>query len=103
MNEEQKSQLIAEAENVEAIRDFFVEWWSVEELYETLSKASITIMHIINKGDLCSDEKMELQELMQQHTVLEQVLVLDLGITGFYRLLVSYQDGAALCKLQHLI
>ena len=70
MNEEQKSQLIAEAENVEAIRDFFISWWSVEELYETLSKASITILHIINKGDLCSDERMELQDLMQQHMMM---------------------------------
>lgn len=70
MSEKEKSQLIAEAENIEALRDFFISWWSVEELYETLSKASITIMHIINKGDLCSDERMELQDLMQQHMMM---------------------------------
>ena len=70
MSEKEKSQLIAEAENIEALRDFFISWWSVEELYETLSKASITILHIINKGDLCSDERMELQDLMQQHMMM---------------------------------
>ena len=70
MSEKEKSQLIAEAENIEALRDFFISWWSVEELYETLSKVSITILHIINKNDLCSDEKKELEDLMQQHMMM---------------------------------
>lgn len=70
MKEEQKSQLIAEAENVEAIRDFFVEWYSVEELYETLAKCSITLLHIINKGALCSDEMKKMRDLLTQHQMM---------------------------------
>ena len=70
MNEEQKSQLIAEAENVEAIRDFFVEWWSVEQLYETAAQASITIMYLMNRKEICDDDRKDLQELMTQHLMM---------------------------------
>ena len=70
MTDNEKSQLIAEAENVEAIRDFFVEWYSVEELYETLAKCSITLLHIIDKGALCSDEVKEMRDLLTQHQMM---------------------------------
>ena len=30
MTDKQKAQLIAQAENIDAIKDFFTEWWSVE-------------------------------------------------------------------------
>jgi hypothetical protein len=70
MNDKEKSQLIAEAENVEAIRDFFSEWYSVEELYETIAKCSITLLHIIDKGALCSDEVKEMRDLLTQHQMM---------------------------------
>ena len=70
MNEEQKSQLIAEAENVEAIRDFFTQWWSVDELYETAAKASVTILGLIKRHQISDDEVQELEELMQQYMMM---------------------------------
>ena len=70
MNEKEKSLIIAEAENVEAIRDFFVEWWSVEQLYETAAKASITIMYLMNRKEICDDDRKDLQELMTQHLMM---------------------------------
>ena len=70
MNEEQKSQLIAEAENVEAIRDFFTQWWSVDELYETAAKASVTILGLIKRHQIQGDEVQELEELMQQYMMM---------------------------------
>ena len=70
MNEKEKSLIIAEAENVEAIRDFFVEWWSVEQLYETAAQASITIMYLMNRKEICDDDRKDLQELMTQHLMM---------------------------------
>lgn len=70
MNEKEKSLIIAEAENVEAIRDFFVEWWSVEQLYETAAKASNTIMYLMNRKEICDDDRKDLQELMTQHLMM---------------------------------
>ena len=70
MNQEEKSQLIAEAENVEAIRDFFTQWWSVDELYETAAKASVTILGLIKRHQMSDDEVQELEELMQQYMMM---------------------------------
>ena len=70
MNEEQKSQLIAEAENVEAIRDFFIEWYSLEELYETLAKASTTIIYLCNRNLICEDDKKVFEKLAMQHEMM---------------------------------
>ena len=70
MNEEQKSQLIAEAENVEAIRDFFTQWWSVDELHETAAKATLTILSLIKRHQITDAEVQELEELMQQYMMM---------------------------------
>ena len=65
-----KSQLIAEAENVEAIRDFFTQWWSVDELHETAAKASVTILSLMKRHQISDAEVQELEELMQQHMMM---------------------------------
>ena len=70
MNEKQKSQLIAEAENVEAIRDFFNYWYSVEQLYETLAKSCTTILHMVNKSQLPDEDKKQFEELVNQHEMM---------------------------------
>lgn len=70
MTDNEKSQMIAEAENIEAIRDFFTQWWTVEQLYETSSKACSTILHLIDKCDICSEEKRDFKELIEQHLML---------------------------------
>ena len=70
MNNETKGQLIAEAENVEAIRDFFIEWYSVEELYETMAKVGNTLLGIAGRHDVCDEAKKELQDFMNQHLMM---------------------------------
>lgn len=70
MDEKKKAELIAAAENVEALRDFFVEWWTAEQLYETAAKATVVLMHICQKMQLCSDDKEELMRLMNQHLMM---------------------------------
>ena len=70
MNQEEKSKLIAEAENVEAIREFFTQWWSVDELYETAAQASVTILGLVKRNQISAAEVQELEELMQQYMMM---------------------------------
>ena len=67
MEETKKAVIIAEAENVEAIRDFFTSWWTVAELHETVAKVSSTIINLAASHKLPDDALKELDELIQQH------------------------------------
>ena len=74
MTDKQKSQLIAEAENVEAIRDFFTQWWSVEQLYETAAKCSINLLDYINRGFICEEDRKVFEQLVEQHVMMIDLL-----------------------------
>ena len=70
MNEEQKSQLIAEAENVEAIRDFFEGWYSVETLYETAAKCTNNLLGLISRQQICDEERKDFENFIDQHLMM---------------------------------
>lgn len=74
MNEEQKAKLIAEAENIEAIRDFLTEWYSVADLYETAAKATSVMLRLICHGShnaaIDPEERKSLQDLIEQHLMM---------------------------------
>ena len=70
MEETKKANLIAEAENVEAIRDFFIEWYSVEDLYETLAKACTSIIYLSNKNLISKEDKEVFSKLVNQHELM---------------------------------
>jgi hypothetical protein len=76
MNEKQKAKLIAEAENVEAIKDFFKEWWSVEQLYEAEAKAALALLHLMELPQrvLSTDELKALNEALNQHKMMVEHL-----------------------------
>ena len=74
MKEEQKSQLIAEAENVEAIRDFFTQWYSAETLFETAAKCSINLLAYINRGLICEEERKDFEQFVEQHMMMIDLL-----------------------------
>ena len=74
MKEEQKSQLIAEAENLEAIRDFFTQWWSAEQLFETAAKCSINLLDYINRGFICEEDRKVFEQLVEQHVMMIDLL-----------------------------
>jgi predicted RNA binding protein with dsRBD fold (UPF0201 family) len=74
MKEEQKSQLIAEAESVEAIRDFFEEWYSLDTLYETAAKCTNNLLGIINRQQICDEERKDFQEFIDQHLMMIDLL-----------------------------
>ena len=70
MNEEKKSLMIAEAENVEAIRDFFISWWTSAELYESAAKVSATIIDLVNRHQIKDVELEQINELLQQYLMM---------------------------------
>ena len=74
MTDNEKSQLIAEAENVEAIRDFFEEWYSLDTLYETAAKCTNNRLGIINRQQICDEERKDFQEFIDQHLMMIDLL-----------------------------
>lgn len=76
MNEEQKSQLIAEAENVQAICDFFIEMYDVNDLYETAANACSVLLDLIVRVPkvIPDDDMKHLQKLIDQHVMLVNLL-----------------------------
>lgn len=81
MKEEQKAQMIAQAENVEAISDFFVDWWSSQEMYKDAAEFSMTIMHKIAYP--CA--KLEQDEIELFHRFMEQHLMMLKAMEPFER------------------
>ena len=76
MNEKQKSQLIKEAEDIEALRDFFMKWWKLEQLYEAEAKAALALLHLkqLSVKVLCEDELQALNEALNQHMIMVEHL-----------------------------
>lgn len=76
MNEKQKSQLIKEAEDIEALRDFFMQWWKLEQLYEAEAKAALALLHLkqLSVKVLCEDELQALNEALNQHMIMVEHL-----------------------------
>ena len=74
MNEEQKAKMIAEAENIEAIRDFLTEWYSVADLYETAAKATSVMLRLICHGShnaaIDPEERQCLRDFTEQHLMM---------------------------------
>lgn len=70
MKEKMKAEMIAQAEKVEAISDFFNEWWTSAQLYETSAKVSLTIINLIKRHQLTDSEVADFDEFMQQHSLL---------------------------------
>jgi hypothetical protein len=74
MEETKKAVIIAEAENVEAIRDFFTEWWSAEQLFEVAAKCSINLLSYINRGVICEEERKDFEQFVEQHMMMIDLL-----------------------------
>jgi len=74
MTDNEKSQLIAEAENVEAIRDFFTQWYSVETLYETAAKCTNNLLGLISRQQICDEERKDFENFIDQHLMMIDLL-----------------------------
>lgn len=70
MDEQKKSLMIAEAERVEAIRDFFEQWWTMSELYETTALFSEEVLTLLKNHHINEEEVKIFSELLEQHMML---------------------------------
>ena len=70
MDDSKKQQVIAEVENVENIKDFYTEWWSVADLYETAAKAIGVLSRIMDAATVSSDEKKWVRDMVEQHLMM---------------------------------
>ena len=70
--EETKDAMIASIEAVQAIEDFLKEWWSVNEMYETSSKAISSLCNIASKDPNFMGN--EMRDFINQHIMMIDLL-----------------------------
>lgn len=70
MDDKKKEQVIAQLENIEAISDFFKDWWSVADLYESTAKVCGILMHVMENANISSDEKKDVRNFIEQHLMM---------------------------------
>ena len=74
MKEEQKKELNACIENVEAVQEFLEEWYSVAELYETAANATNVLLQNLKFGAFAPEEKKYITNLLDQHIMMTNLL-----------------------------
>lgn len=74
MTENEKNLLIAEAENVEAIRDFLKENYTVSDLFETAANAGSVLLELVNIQAISHDDLKHITALIDQHVMLANLL-----------------------------
>ena len=65
---------LADAEAVQAIRDFLSEYYTVAELFEQAAKADSVMLGLVNCGALAQDEVKYLSNLIDQHVMLANLM-----------------------------
>ena len=71
-NEVTKDAMIASIDAVQAIEDFLTDWWSVNELYETSSKAVTELCNVAGKDANFMDVTM--RDFINQHIMMIDLL-----------------------------
>ena len=71
-NEVTKDAMIASIDAVQAIEDFLTDWWSVNELYETSSKAVTALCNVAGKDANFMDVTM--RDFINQHIMMINLL-----------------------------
>ena len=74
MTEEQKKELNACIENVEAVQEFLEDWYSVAELYETAANATNVLLQNLEFGAFAPEEKKYITNLLDQHIMMTNLL-----------------------------
>ncbi len=69
MKEEMKNKVIAEAERVEAVKEFLSENYSVADLFETAANAGSVLLELVNIQALCQDDLKHITRLIDQHVM----------------------------------
>lgn len=68
--EEKQQRAIKLIDDVEEIKEFFTQWWSVADLYESTAKVVGTLMRVIGDANISTDEKKDVQDLIDQHLMM---------------------------------
>lgn len=71
-NEVTKDAMIASIDAVQAIEDFLTDWWSVNELYETSSKAVTALCNVAGNDANFMDVTM--RDFINQHIMMIDLL-----------------------------
>ena len=71
-NEVTKDAMIASIDAVQAIEDFLTDWWSVNELYATSSKAVTALCNVAGKDANFVDVTM--RDFINQHIMMIDLL-----------------------------
>lgn len=74
MKEEQKKELNACIENVEAVQEFLEDWYSTADLYKTAANATNVLLQNVNLSAFLSEEKKYLTDLLDQHLMMTNLL-----------------------------
>lgn len=76
MNDEKKNltMSVADAEAVQAIRDFLNEYYTVSDLFEQAANAGSVMLGLVNSGALAQDEVKYLSNLIDQHVMLANLM-----------------------------
>lgn len=68
--EEKQQRAIKLINDVEEIKEFFIQWWSVADLYESTAKAVGVLMRVMKNPAISTDEKKDVQALIDQHLMM---------------------------------
>ena len=74
MINEKKDVMVASIENVEAIREFLSEWYSVADLYKTAANAGSVLLELVNIKQLSEDDVRHISRMMDQHVMMTELL-----------------------------
>lgn len=74
MSNEKKDAMIASIENVEAIKEFLNEWYSVSDLFETAANAGSVLLELVNVHAISQDDLKHITRLIDQHVMVANLL-----------------------------
>lgn len=74
MTDNEKKELNACIENIEAVQEFLENWYSVAELYETAANATNVLLQNVELAAFADEEKKHLTDLLDQHVMMINLL-----------------------------
>jgi hypothetical protein len=74
MTDNEKKELNACIENVEAVQEFLEDWYSVADLYETAANASNVLLEQLGLYSLAEEDRKYLTALLDQHIMMTNLL-----------------------------
>lgn len=74
MTDNEKKELNACIENLEAVQEFLESWYSSADLYETAANATNVLLQNLEFGAFAPEEKKYITDLLDQHIMMTNLL-----------------------------